>query len=69
MDHDAFEKKFNTMEVDFLHSQQKYCKEVLKLKAGQRAVVSNGRVRFTNNPSSFRQLQKISMGVMKSFIT
>uniref|UniRef100_A0A8C2EL65 UDP-glucose ceramide glucosyltransferase-like 1 n=1 Tax=Cyprinus carpio TaxID=7962 RepID=A0A8C2EL65_CYPCA len=30
--------------VDFLHSQQKYCKEVLKLKAGQRAVVSNGRV-------------------------
>uniref|UniRef100_A0A8C1QQR7 UDP-glucose ceramide glucosyltransferase-like 1 n=1 Tax=Cyprinus carpio TaxID=7962 RepID=A0A8C1QQR7_CYPCA len=44
MDHDAFEKKFNTMEVDFLHSQQKYCKEVLKLKAGQRAVVSNGRV-------------------------
>uniref|UniRef100_A0A8C1XHE4 UDP-glucose ceramide glucosyltransferase-like 1 n=1 Tax=Cyprinus carpio TaxID=7962 RepID=A0A8C1XHE4_CYPCA len=44
MDHDAFEKKFNTMEVDFLHSQQKYCKEVLKLKAGQRAVVSNGRI-------------------------
>uniref|UniRef100_A0A672RGF5 UDP-glucose glycoprotein glucosyltransferase 2 n=1 Tax=Sinocyclocheilus grahami TaxID=75366 RepID=A0A672RGF5_SINGR len=62
MDHDAFEKKFNTMEVDFLHSQQKYCKEVLKLKAGQRAVVSNGRVRFTNNPSSFGQLKKISMG-------
>uniref|UniRef100_A0A671SXF3 UDP-glucose:glycoprotein glucosyltransferase 2-like n=1 Tax=Sinocyclocheilus anshuiensis TaxID=1608454 RepID=A0A671SXF3_9TELE len=30
--------------VDFLHSQQKYCKEVLKLKAGQSAVVSNGRV-------------------------
>ncbi|XP_051564651.1 UDP-glucose:glycoprotein glucosyltransferase 2-like isoform X1 [Myxocyprinus asiaticus] len=44
MDQDAFEKKFNTMEVDFLHSQQKFCKEVLKLKAGQRAVVSNGRI-------------------------
>ncbi|XP_068079738.1 UDP-glucose:glycoprotein glucosyltransferase 2 isoform X2 [Danio rerio] len=44
MDHDAFEKKFNTMEVDFLHSQQKYCREVLKLQAGQRAVVSNGRI-------------------------
>ncbi|XP_048049658.1 UDP-glucose:glycoprotein glucosyltransferase 2 isoform X1 [Megalobrama amblycephala] len=44
MDHDAFEKKFNTMEVHFLHSQQKYCKEVLKLKAGQGAVVSNGRI-------------------------
>lgn len=68
MDHDAFEKKFNTMEVHFLHSQQKYCKEVLKLKAGQGAVVSNGRVRFTNTPSSFRLLKKISIGVMKSFI-
>uniref|UniRef100_A0A671PJD6 UDP-glucose:glycoprotein glucosyltransferase 2-like n=1 Tax=Sinocyclocheilus anshuiensis TaxID=1608454 RepID=A0A671PJD6_9TELE len=45
MDHDAFEKKFNTMELDFLHSQQKYCKEVLKLKAGQRAVVSNGKLK------------------------
>ncbi|KAI2660673.1 UDP-glucose:glycoprotein glucosyltransferase 2 [Labeo rohita] len=44
MDNDAFEKKFNTMEVDFLHSQQKYCKEILKLKPGQRAVVSNGRI-------------------------
>ncbi|XP_067300004.1 UDP-glucose:glycoprotein glucosyltransferase 2 isoform X1 [Pseudorasbora parva] len=44
MDHDVFEKKFNTMEVDFLHSQQKYCKEVLKLKPGQGAVVSNGRI-------------------------
>uniref|UniRef100_A0A672RF37 UDP-glucose glycoprotein glucosyltransferase 2 n=1 Tax=Sinocyclocheilus grahami TaxID=75366 RepID=A0A672RF37_SINGR len=68
MDHDAFEKKFNTMEVDFLHSQQKYCKEVLKLKAGQRAVVSNGRVRFTNNPSSFGQLKKISMGHVLSSV-
>ncbi|XP_067265107.1 UDP-glucose:glycoprotein glucosyltransferase 2 [Chanodichthys erythropterus] len=44
LDHDAFEKKFNTMEVHFLHSQQKYCKEVLKLKGGQGAVVSNGRI-------------------------
>ncbi|XP_072542692.1 UDP-glucose:glycoprotein glucosyltransferase 2 isoform X2 [Salminus brasiliensis] len=44
MDQDAFEKKFNTLEVDFLHSQQRFCQEVLKLKAGQRAVVSNGRI-------------------------
>ncbi|XP_051565834.1 UDP-glucose:glycoprotein glucosyltransferase 1-like isoform X2 [Myxocyprinus asiaticus] len=43
MDQDAFEKKFSSMEVDFLHSKQKFCKEVLKLKAGQRAVVINGR--------------------------
>ncbi|XP_060731662.1 UDP-glucose:glycoprotein glucosyltransferase 2 isoform X3 [Tachysurus vachellii] len=44
MDQDAFEKKFNTMELGFLHSQQRFCQEVLKLKAGQTAVVSNGRV-------------------------
>ncbi|KAA0715726.1 UDP-glucose:glycoprotein glucosyltransferase 2 [Triplophysa tibetana] len=43
VDQDAFEK-FNTMEVDFLHSQHNFCKDVLKLKAGQRAVVSNGRI-------------------------
>uniref|UniRef100_A0A671PFV7 UDP-glucose:glycoprotein glucosyltransferase 2-like n=1 Tax=Sinocyclocheilus anshuiensis TaxID=1608454 RepID=A0A671PFV7_9TELE len=35
---------FKFLGLDFLHSQQKYCKEVLKLKAGQRAVVSNGRI-------------------------
>ncbi|KAL7881321.1 hypothetical protein AOLI_G00081690 [Acnodon oligacanthus] len=44
MDQDAFEKKFNTLEVNFLHSQQRFCQEVMKLKAGQRAVVSNGRI-------------------------
>lgn len=45
MDHDAFEKKFNTMELGFLNSQQRFCQELLKVKAGQTAVVSNGRVR------------------------
>lgn len=44
MDEDAFEKKFNTMEVDFIRSQQLFCREVLKLSPGQRAVISNGRV-------------------------
>ncbi|XP_034549617.1 UDP-glucose:glycoprotein glucosyltransferase 2 [Notolabrus celidotus] len=44
MDEDAFEKKFNTMEVDFIRSQQLFCREVLKLRPGQRAVISNGRV-------------------------
>ncbi|CAJ1079457.1 UDP-glucose:glycoprotein glucosyltransferase 2 [Xyrichtys novacula] len=44
MDEDAFEKKFNTMEVDFIRSQQLYCREVLKLRPGQRAVISNGRI-------------------------
>lgn len=44
MAEDAFEKKFNTMEVDFIRSQQLFCGEVLKLRPGQRAVISNGRV-------------------------
>uniref|UniRef100_A0A7N6BS09 UDP-glucose ceramide glucosyltransferase-like 1 n=1 Tax=Anabas testudineus TaxID=64144 RepID=A0A7N6BS09_ANATE len=41
---DAFEKKFNTLEVDFIRSQQLFCRDVLKLSPGQRAVVSNGRI-------------------------
>ncbi|KAJ3592196.1 hypothetical protein NHX12_007324 [Muraenolepis orangiensis] len=44
MDADSFEKKFNTMEVDFVRSQRLFCRHVLKLRAGQRAVVTNGRV-------------------------
>uniref|UniRef100_A0A8C8DRB7 UDP-glucose ceramide glucosyltransferase-like 1 n=1 Tax=Oryzias sinensis TaxID=183150 RepID=A0A8C8DRB7_9TELE len=44
MDVDAFEKKFNTLEVDFIRSQQLFCQDVLKLIPGQRAVISNGRV-------------------------
>lgn len=44
MDEDAFEKKFNTMEADFIRSQQLFCRDVLKLGPGQRAVISNGRV-------------------------
>uniref|UniRef100_A0A668ANH5 UDP-glucose ceramide glucosyltransferase-like 1 n=1 Tax=Myripristis murdjan TaxID=586833 RepID=A0A668ANH5_9TELE len=44
MDEDAFEKKYNTLEVDFIHSQQLFCRDVLKLSRGQRAVVSNGRI-------------------------
>nr|XP_057938366.1 UDP-glucose:glycoprotein glucosyltransferase 2 isoform X2 [Doryrhamphus excisus] len=44
MDSDSFEKKFNTLEVDFVRSQQLFCREVLKLSAGQGAVISNGRL-------------------------
>ncbi|CAN9497714.1 unnamed protein product [Ophioblennius macclurei] len=44
MDADAFEKKFNTLEVDFIRSQQLFCRDVLKLSPGQRAVISNGRI-------------------------
>lgn len=53
MDQDAFEKKFNTMELGFLHSQQRFCQEVLKVKAGQSAVVSNGRVRLSFTKKSW----------------
>nr|XP_055070737.1 UDP-glucose:glycoprotein glucosyltransferase 2 isoform X1 [Misgurnus anguillicaudatus]XP_055070738.1 UDP-glucose:glycoprotein glucosyltransferase 2 isoform X1 [Misgurnus anguillicaudatus]XP_055070739.1 UDP-glucose:glycoprotein glucosyltransferase 2 isoform X1 [Misgurnus anguillicaudatus]XP_055070740.1 UDP-glucose:glycoprotein glucosyltransferase 2 isoform X1 [Misgurnus anguillicaudatus] len=66
MDQDAFEKKFNTMEVDFLHSQQQFCKDVLKLKAGQRAVVSNGRILGLSEEEElsvddFQLLEKITL--------
>ncbi|XP_030641719.1 UDP-glucose:glycoprotein glucosyltransferase 2-like [Chanos chanos] len=67
MDQDAFEKKFNTLEVDFLRSQQKFCQEVLKLAPGQRAVVSNGRVlgpfkeEEVFNVEDFHLLEKITL--------
>uniref|UniRef100_A0A8C4IKQ2 UDP-glucose ceramide glucosyltransferase-like 1 n=1 Tax=Dicentrarchus labrax TaxID=13489 RepID=A0A8C4IKQ2_DICLA len=35
---------FNTLEVDFIRSQQQFCQDVLKLRPGQRAVISNGRI-------------------------
>ncbi|KAF7667781.1 hypothetical protein LDENG_00047960 [Lucifuga dentata] len=44
MDEDTFEKKLNTLEVDFIFSQQLFCRDVLKLNSGQGAVVSNGRI-------------------------
>ncbi|XP_029315257.1 UDP-glucose:glycoprotein glucosyltransferase 2 [Cottoperca gobio] len=44
MDGDAFEKKFNTLEVDFIRSQRLFCRDVLKMSPGQAAVISNGRI-------------------------
>ncbi|XP_060089594.1 UDP-glucose:glycoprotein glucosyltransferase 2 isoform X2 [Heteronotia binoei] len=44
MDDDAFEKKYNTLGVDFIRAHRIFCQEVLKLLPGQMAVVSNGRV-------------------------
>ncbi|KAM9486664.1 UDP-glucose:glycoprotein glucosyltransferase 2 isoform 2-T2 [Clarias gariepinus] len=67
MDQDAFEKKFNTMELGFLHSQQRFCQEVLKVKAGETAVVSNGRVLgpFTEeeefSTDDFHLLEKLTL--------
>ncbi|OCT92607.1 hypothetical protein XELAEV_18015664mg [Xenopus laevis] len=44
IDDDAFEKKYNTMGLDLLRTQELYCREVLKLLPGQMATVSNGRL-------------------------
>uniref|UniRef100_A0A8D2N575 UDP-glucose ceramide glucosyltransferase-like 1 n=1 Tax=Zonotrichia albicollis TaxID=44394 RepID=A0A8D2N575_ZONAL len=44
MDGDTFEKKFNTLGLDLIKTQQMFCQEVLKLLPGQMAVMSNGRV-------------------------
>uniref|UniRef100_A0A8D0C769 UDP-glucose ceramide glucosyltransferase-like 1 n=1 Tax=Scleropages formosus TaxID=113540 RepID=A0A8D0C769_SCLFO len=41
---DTFEKKYNTIGVEFLHSQRLFCQNVLKLTSGQQAVVINGRI-------------------------
>ncbi|XP_037542094.1 UDP-glucose:glycoprotein glucosyltransferase 2 [Nematolebias whitei] len=68
MDVDAFEKKFNTLEVDFILSQQLFCRDVLKLRPGLRAVISNGRIlgpfeeqdEFT--VEDFHLLQRITLG-------
>ncbi|XP_074391732.1 UDP-glucose:glycoprotein glucosyltransferase 2 isoform X4 [Zonotrichia albicollis] len=44
MDGDTFEKKYNTLGLDLIKTQQMFCQEVLKLLPGQMAVMSNGRV-------------------------
>ncbi|XP_073520253.1 UDP-glucose:glycoprotein glucosyltransferase 2 [Phyllobates terribilis] len=53
MDDDTFEKKYNTMGVDLLRSQELYCREVLKLLPGQMAVISNGRILRNVNSKDF----------------
>ncbi|RXN01960.1 UDP-glucose:glycoprotein glucosyltransferase 2 [Acipenser ruthenus] len=44
MDNDGFEKKHNTLGVDFIRTQQLFCQDVVKLQPGQMAVVINGRI-------------------------
>ncbi|XP_053563810.1 UDP-glucose:glycoprotein glucosyltransferase 2 [Bombina bombina] len=53
MDVDAFEKKYNTIGIDILLTQQLYCHEVLKLQPGQVAVISNGRLLNSIESSEF----------------
>ncbi|XP_075056010.1 UDP-glucose:glycoprotein glucosyltransferase 2 [Mixophyes fleayi] len=55
MDDDAFEKKYNTMGIDILRTQELYCREVLKLLPGQVAVISNGWVLSDINTDEFHE--------------
>ncbi|RXM37118.1 UDP-glucose:glycoprotein glucosyltransferase 1 [Acipenser ruthenus] len=42
MDNDGFEKKHNNLAVDFIHTQQLFCQDVVKQLPGQVVVVING---------------------------
>uniref|UniRef100_A0A670I460 UDP-glucose ceramide glucosyltransferase-like 1 n=1 Tax=Podarcis muralis TaxID=64176 RepID=A0A670I460_PODMU len=44
MDIDIFKEAFDSPKVDFVLSHTMYSRDVLKLKKGQRAVISNGRI-------------------------
>uniref|UniRef100_A0A5F9C6B1 UDP-glucose:glycoprotein glucosyltransferase 1 n=1 Tax=Oryctolagus cuniculus TaxID=9986 RepID=A0A5F9C6B1_RABIT len=44
MDFGLFKEVFESSKLDFILSHAIYCKDVLKLKKGQRAVISNGRI-------------------------
>uniref|UniRef100_A0A8C9L7M4 UDP-glucose glycoprotein glucosyltransferase 1 n=1 Tax=Pavo cristatus TaxID=9049 RepID=A0A8C9L7M4_PAVCR len=44
MDTNIFKEAYESPKVDFILSHAIYCRDVLKLKKGQRAVISNGRI-------------------------
>ncbi|XP_058520351.1 UDP-glucose:glycoprotein glucosyltransferase 1 [Ochotona princeps] len=44
MDFSLFNEVFESSKMDFILSHAVYCRDVLKLKKGQRAVISNGRI-------------------------
>ncbi|XP_032258630.1 UDP-glucose:glycoprotein glucosyltransferase 2 isoform X1 [Phoca vitulina] len=43
MDKNAFEKKYNTVGVNIFQTHQLFCQDVLKLRPGERGIVSNGK--------------------------
>lgn len=47
MDVSLFKSAYEGQKYDFLLSHAAYCRDVLKLKKGQKAVISNGRVSHT----------------------
>nr|XP_025036685.1 UDP-glucose:glycoprotein glucosyltransferase 1 isoform X2 [Pelodiscus sinensis] len=44
MDVNTFKEAFESPKVDFILSHAMFCRDILKLKKGQRAVISNGRI-------------------------
>lgn len=49
MDVALFKEAYEDLKFDFLRSHAAYCRDVLKLKKGQTAVISNGRVSHGHN--------------------
>lgn len=55
MDVSLFKSAYESPKYDFLLSHAAYCQDVLKLKKGQRAVISNGRVsQDLESPTSYQ---------------
>ncbi|XP_043926163.1 UDP-glucose:glycoprotein glucosyltransferase 1 [Protopterus annectens] len=67
MDVDNFKDMFESSKADFVLSHALFCKEVLKLKKGQRAVISNGQIvgpledTEIFNQGDFHLLEEIAM--------
>lgn len=47
MDVPLFKSAYESPKMDFLLAHSAFCRDVLKLQKGQRAVISNGRVSWT----------------------
>lgn len=45
MDLEAFKKAFETTDPESLKLHQPFCRSVLNMRPGQRAVIANGKVR------------------------
>ncbi|XP_069752683.1 UDP-glucose:glycoprotein glucosyltransferase 1 isoform X2 [Narcine bancroftii] len=44
MENEEFKKTFESVDLDFILSHRSFCKDVVKLNRGQRAIISNGRI-------------------------
>ncbi|XP_051873658.1 UDP-glucose:glycoprotein glucosyltransferase 1 isoform X2 [Pristis pectinata] len=44
MENAAFKKMFESVSLDFILSHSSFCKDVVKVNGGQRAIISNGRI-------------------------